>query len=130
MGFSFPCKCCDQVHEGIPTFGDDAPAIHYWIDEGERERRITLDTDTCVVDDARYLIRGCIEIAVHGEPDPFIWGAWVDVSQRDFEICTWWRISEMTAFGPSSKSRNQSIRCIGSNAKAFPHPASSRFMSM
>lgn len=86
MGFSFLCKCCDQVHEGIPTFGADAPAIYYWIDEGEREKRIMLDTDTCVVDNARYLIRGCIEIAVHGESDPFIWGAWVDVSQRDFEI--------------------------------------------
>jgi hypothetical protein len=57
MGFSFLCKCCDQVHEGIPTFGADAPAICYWIDEGAREKRISLDTDTCVVDDARYLCR-------------------------------------------------------------------------
>jgi hypothetical protein len=85
MSFSFLCKCCDQVHEGIPTFGADAPAIYYWIGEDEREKRVVLDTDTCIIDAERFLIRGCIEIRVEGESDPFIWGAWVDVSQKDFE---------------------------------------------
>jgi hypothetical protein len=85
MSFSFHCKCCGETHQGIPTFGADAPAVYYWIAEAERTKRVTLESDTCVVDNERFLIRGCIEISVEGEADPFIWGAWVDVNQKDFE---------------------------------------------
>ena len=85
MTFHFQCKCCDQVHEGVPTFGFDEPSIVHWIDPEEREKRVELGSDDCVVDGKRFLVRGCIEIPVNGEDDPFIWGAWVDVSQSDFE---------------------------------------------
>jgi hypothetical protein len=85
MSFSFLCKCCGETHHGIPTFGADAPASYYWMEEEERSKRVMLDTDTCIIDNERFLIRGCIEIPVAGETDPFIWGAWVDVSQKDFE---------------------------------------------
>ena len=86
MSFRFLCKCCGEVHEGIPTFGADAPAIYYWIATEERAKRVVLDTDTCVIDNERFLIRGCLEIPVDNESDPFIWGVWVDVSQRDFKV--------------------------------------------
>src|SRR3954468_11208782 len=85
MSFSFLCKCCGETHNGIPTFGADAPAIYYRIAEEDREKRVTLDTDTCIIDDKRFLIRGCVEIGVENEADPFIWGVWVDVSRKDFE---------------------------------------------
>ena len=85
MSFSFLCKSCGELHQGIPTFGADAPAIYYWIASEEREKRVVLDTDTCTIDNERFLIRGCLEIPVNNESDPFIWGVWVDVSQRDFE---------------------------------------------
>jgi hypothetical protein len=85
MTFRFLCKCCNQVHEGVPTFGYDRPAIADWIPEDQRERRISLGSDDCVIDEERFLVRGCIEIPVHGEIEPFIWGAWVDLSKRDFE---------------------------------------------
>jgi hypothetical protein len=85
MAFRFVCSSCDQVHEGVPTFGFDAPAIAEWIPEAERPSRVQLGSDDCVIDNERYLVRGCIEISVEGEEDPFIWGAWVDLSKRDFD---------------------------------------------
>lgn len=84
MSFQFKCKSCDQLHEGVPTFGFDSPAIAQWIEPDEREKRVELGTDDCIVDGERFLVRGCIEIPVIGEEEPFIWGAWVDISQSDF----------------------------------------------
>ena len=85
MTFRLRCKSCDQWHEGVPTFGFDAPAIAECTKEEEREKRVDLGSDDCVVDGERFLVRGCIEIPVAGEAEPFIWGAWVDISQKDFE---------------------------------------------
>ena len=85
MTFEFRCKSCDQLHAGVPTFGFDSPAIAQWIPPAERGTRVELGSDDCVVDGERFLVRGCIEIPVEGEQDPFIWGVWVDLSQRDFD---------------------------------------------
>lgn len=85
MTFQFRCKCCDEIHEGIPTIGFDSPAIAQWVPEDQREKRVDLGSDDCVVDGERFLVRGCIEIPVDGEEEPFIWGAWVDLSKRDFD---------------------------------------------
>lgn len=101
MTFKFRCKRCDEIHEGVPTFGFDSPAIAQWIPEGERGTRIELGSDDCVVDGERFLVRGCLEIPVEGEDDPFIWGVWVDISQRDFEA--WERsfhLDERAHIGP------------------------------
>jgi hypothetical protein len=83
--FEFRCATCNQIHEGVPTFGSATPAIVDWIPEPEREGRVELGTDDCVVDGERFLVRGCLEIPVHGETDPFVWGVWVDLSRKDFE---------------------------------------------
>lgn len=85
MPFRFHCKGCDQVHEGVPTFGYVRPAIADWIPEDQREHRVSLGSDDCVIDEERFLIRGCLEIPVQGETDPFIWGVWVDISNSDFQ---------------------------------------------
>lgn len=84
MTFQFRCNSCDKIHVGIPTFGFDSPAIAESIPEDQREGRIDLGSDDCVIDEERFLIRGCLEISVHGEQEPFVWGVWVDISQSDY----------------------------------------------
>src|SRR5689334_8872281 len=84
MSFQFKCHSCDKIHEGVPTFGFDSPAMVEWIEPEEREKRVELGTDDCIVDKERFLVRGCIEIPVIGEEGPFVWGVWVDISQSDF----------------------------------------------
>jgi len=69
----------------MPTFGADAPAQYYRRPEEERPKRVDLDSDSCVVDGERFIVRGCLEIPVQGESDPFVWGVWVDLSKTDFD---------------------------------------------
>jgi len=83
--FRFKCATCDAWHEGMPTYGADAPRSYYAIPEDEREARCSRESDWCVIDAERFFIRGCLDIPVHGEADPFSWGVWVCVSPDDFK---------------------------------------------
>ncbi len=55
------------------------------IPEGERSGRIKLTTDTCVVDDELFLIRGVLRIPLTDEPEVFGFGVWVSQKQENFE---------------------------------------------
>lgn len=83
--FRFKCTCCNEWHEGMPTYAADAPLFLYGIPEEERKHRCVLQSDTCVVDDRLYFVRGCIEIPVDGANEPFVWGVWVSLSAQSFE---------------------------------------------
>jgi hypothetical protein len=74
--FRFKCTCCDQWHEGMSAFGADAH-IFLPIPAEQRGRRCHLETDICIVDQQYFFVRGCLEIPVIGELDPFSWGVWV-----------------------------------------------------
>lgn len=84
MTFSFECSTCGETHEGIPTFGAHAPLSYYEIPEEERDQRCSLGSDDCVIDDKFFFVRGCIEIRVHGEHDPFVWGVWVSLGGPNY----------------------------------------------
>lgn len=84
MTFSFKCNACDQIHEGMPTFGSDAPLSYFEIPESERALRCELGTDDCVIDDEYFFVRGCIEIPVHGQDEGFSWGVWVSLSHASY----------------------------------------------
>jgi len=85
MTFGFHCTACGQVHEGIPTFGATAPLAYYSVPEAQRSELCKLDSDTCIVDDEFFFIRGCIEIPVHGQSEPLVWGQWVLLNEKDFK---------------------------------------------
>lgn len=83
--FRFKCTCCGEWHEGMPGYAADAPLYYCSIPLAERAARCVLDSDTCVVDQEFFFVRGCVEIPVHGEPDPFIWGVWASLSKSSFD---------------------------------------------
>jgi hypothetical protein len=83
--FRFKCTSCGEWHEGMPTFGAHAPLYFYAIPVGEREMRCVLTSDTCVVDQELFFVRGCLEIPVDGATEPFIWGVWVSLSKANFD---------------------------------------------
>jgi hypothetical protein len=84
MGFEFKCTTCGEIHKGIPAFGADRPLSYFEIPEGERDKRCDCSSDDCVIDKKWFFVRGNIEIPVHGEEDPFIWGVWVSLSEESF----------------------------------------------
>lgn len=82
--FRFKCIACDEWHEGIPAFGAPAPAPYYDVPGEDRERRCQLSSDLCIIDDTQFFVLGRVEIAVHGENEPFAWLAWVSLSEPNF----------------------------------------------
>jgi hypothetical protein len=82
--FTFKCASCDQIHEGMPTFGFPWPFPYIEVPEAERDRRCVLTSDTCVIDDAHFFVRGCIEIPVLGTDEVFAWGVWTSLSEKNF----------------------------------------------
>lgn len=82
--FTFKCQTCGEIHQGTPTFGYEFPIYYLDVPEEQREERCELTSDTCVIDSELYFVRGCVEIPVHGEDEPFIWGVWVSLSEKSF----------------------------------------------
>lgn len=83
--FRFKCATCDAWHEGMPTYGADAPSHYYGISPEERETRCELGSDECVIDGTSFFVRGCLEIPVEGQVDKFVWGVWVSLSENSYE---------------------------------------------
>jgi hypothetical protein len=83
--FRFKCLGCEEWHEGMPSFGADAPSLYYSISDSERDERCHLTSDTCVIDDKFFFVRGCLEISIIGADEPFIWGVWVSLSDKNFD---------------------------------------------
>lgn len=53
---------------------------------GRSRRCSLLGADTCIVDDEYYVARGGLEIPVHAETEPFVWGVRVSLSRRSFAM--------------------------------------------
>lgn len=99
--FRFKCADCDKWHEGMPSFGSRVPLLYNSIPEPERQERCHLTSDTCIVDDEFFFVRGCIEIPVIGVDEPFIWGAWVSLSEASFDqFLSIIDRAERSGFGP------------------------------
>ncbi len=82
----FYCHRCGEYHGEIPlAFGFDAPA--YWEDipVEEREARVVLEGDTCIIDDEHFFIIGNIELPIAGREENFTWSAWVSLSEANFD---------------------------------------------
>lgn len=82
---AYRCTTCGKVHDDLPHPGADKPDPWWNVPEHEREGRIYLTADVCVIDDVQFFIRGVIEIPVHDYPEPFAFGAWVSQKRENFQ---------------------------------------------
>lgn len=82
---SYICATCKLNHEDVPlSFGAEAP---YWFDvvaPEERNKRIELSSDQCVIDEEHFFIRGCLEIPIVGSNEKFTWGVWSSLIKDNF----------------------------------------------
>ncbi|QDT59442.1 hypothetical protein SV7mr_19490 [Stieleria bergensis] len=83
----FHCATCGMWHDLPMEFGANAPTIYNNIPEDERESRCELTEDLCVIDDEFFFIRGCLELPVIGNDEPFIWGVWASLSNDSLKRC-------------------------------------------
>lgn len=84
--FSFKCSCCGEIHEGSPSFGFNAPAP--FLEQPEQiQKKGKLGSDLCYYKDEdgfHYFIRVVLEIPIHGVDQPFLWGVWVSLSEKNY----------------------------------------------
>ena len=101
MSFRYTCRTCGEIHEGVPALSASAPLFYYAIAPEERAARCELTSDTCVVDDAHFFVRGNIAVAVDGLNDQFHWGVWVSLSRENFSLyIEHFENPERSKFGP------------------------------
>lgn len=82
----FICATCGEYHEELPLcFGAEVPIYYYSIPADERESRIEISKDWCVIDDSHFFIRGRIEIPIVDYPEPLVWNVWTTLSKENFE---------------------------------------------
>jgi hypothetical protein len=87
----------------MPSFGAHAPLSYYDVPQSERGTRCDLGSDDCVIDKGMFFVRGCIEIPVKGEAEPFSWGVWVSLSEANFmEWLTYYEQDKRSHIGPFS----------------------------
>ena len=81
------CATCGQAHGELPFgYGARAPLAAESIPAAERDERLELGDDQCVIDDERFFLRGRLQIAVTDAPEhTFIWGVWVEVTELQFD---------------------------------------------
>ena len=80
------CSCCGKQYDKLSlAYALDAPDAWLAVPEDERTDRGVLWTDSCVIDQQQYFVRGRIVIPIVGHTDPFIWGCWASVSRESFE---------------------------------------------
>ncbi len=82
----FTCATCGEFHDQVPMcFGPSAPAPWFSIPASERDARAELSSDQCVIDGKHYFVLGRILLPVIDGPEPFVWLAWVSLSQANFD---------------------------------------------
>ena len=99
----FVCRTCGQSHEGVPpSFAADFPDMFANMSEPDREARAVVSSDQCIVDERFFFIRGCLEIPVHGNSEPFVWGLWALVKEEVFDeiSASWEEQGRETRRGP------------------------------
>ena len=66
------------------NFGMDAPSSVFLGPPEERDSLVKLTPEWCTVRDDTFFIRGIIEIPIRDNPEPFVWGVWVSLSEKNF----------------------------------------------
>jgi hypothetical protein len=83
---SWICSRCGKKHAGTPQrFAFDAPWPWYTTPKPQRELYCTLTPDHCILFDQDFFVRGCLEIPIIGNREPFVWGVWVSLTKEHFE---------------------------------------------
>jgi hypothetical protein len=81
----FACTECGEWHDELPLqYSFKHPRAIMDVPPAEREQRIVITPDQCVVDNSSFYLRGRILIPITGLDDPFVWGVWAEVGPTDF----------------------------------------------
>lgn len=95
---TYRCSVCEELHDDLPDICFDKPDPWWGIPAGERDARIELTPDTCIIDEEEYFIRGVLEIPILDYPESFGFGVWV--SQKRENFYTYLKHPDSASIGP------------------------------
>lgn len=97
---TFTCRCCGEVHEGIPDFSFEAP--DYWGGLSENQHRNSLlDSDFCVTDEEHFYVRAMLYIPIQQTDQKFGWGVWGSLVKENFDrYRELWKADDVSGEGP------------------------------
>ena len=78
------CDCGVIGDEQSFCFGAPAPELWLAIPEAERETRVRLEADLCVIDRRDYFICGCLDLPIVGTTGVLRFLVWVSLSETNF----------------------------------------------
>ena len=84
---SYKCHSCGEVHEGAPSFAMKVPCP-YLEQTDEVKNTGKVGSDLCYYKDSQgynYFIRVVLEVPILEVSEPFTWGVWVSLSQKNYE---------------------------------------------
>ncbi len=84
MPFSFRCRTCGETHEGLPSFGPDAPYSYAAMSELDRSNNAVLGSDNCIINDELFFVRGRMGLPIIGTDDSFVWLVWCSLSKESY----------------------------------------------
>ncbi|WP_175997423.1 DUF2199 domain-containing protein [Burkholderia stabilis] len=98
----FVCGTCGKFHREVPMcFGPSVPELWLSLPDSERATRGELTSDQCVIDGKYFFILGRILLPVVDGPGPFVWLAWVSLSESSFmRTCERWETEGREAEAP------------------------------
>jgi hypothetical protein len=103
MPDTWTCSRCGQIHMNVPfSFAADFPDNYANMSADERNNRAHISSDQCIIDESEFWIRGCLEIPILGQEEPFIWGLWANLFEEDFDIISdhWETSNRENLIGP------------------------------
>jgi hypothetical protein len=89
---SWICHTCGEKHDDIPlSFAADYPDNYANLSPEAKQERTIIGSDQCVIDEADFYIRGCLEIPIQNSEEIFLWGVWASLWKEDYlEIADCW----------------------------------------
>ena len=78
------CSRCSKEHDGIPAFHADRPTNYWDVPEDKRETEVLLTSDSCIIANRFFFVRGCLEIPILDSDAVFTWGVWVSLKEESF----------------------------------------------
>ena len=86
------CSTCGEFHDiENMEVAFDSPDAYLQIPTEERNTRVKLNADFCVIDGVRFFIRGVVPVPVDTRDRDYCWGVWAEIDEPSFELIlkTW-----------------------------------------
>lgn len=116
---SFRCRTCSELHEGLPDVGFAKPDPWFDVPTDERERRTRLTSDSCVIDEETFFIRGVLHLPLTGTTERSTFGLGVWVSQSRASFARYLEESETVIVAPSFGWLSTRVPCYDATTFAL-----------